>query len=170
MKGMGGYAGGPPQLPQHRAGQYGQHGQHLPPRYQMPQDPRFQNPGGQYRLPQPSPQVQMQQQQQQLLQRQRALQQQQQQQQQAMLPNEAMGLQPGLQPRQQERWTSYEQHMALLQLQQQQQSSYDASEAVQLAELQQGGVPLTSLGSLSNDALMSLQALVRPHFPPGCQM
>ena len=159
MKGMGGYAGGPPQL-----------GQHLPPRYQMPQDPRFQNPGGQYRLPQPSPQVQMQQQQQQLLQRQRALQQQQQQQQQAMLPNEAMGLQPGLQPRQQERWTSYEQHMALLQLQQQQQSSYDASEAVQLAELQQGGVLLTSLGSLSNDALMSLQALVRPHFPPGCQM
>ncbi len=122
----------------------------------MPQDPRFQNPGGQYRLPQPSPQVQMQQQQQ-LLQRQRILQQQQQQQQQPMVPNEAMGLQP----RQQERYAPYEHHMALLQLQQQQQTGYDASEAAQLAELQ--GVPLTSLGSLSNDALMNLQALVCPH-------
>lgn len=129
--------------PQHRAGQ---HGQHLPPRYHMPQDPRFHSPGGQYRLTQPSPQMH------------------QQQQQQAMAPNEAMGLHKGLQPQQQERWNAYEHHMALLHLQHQQGGGYDASDAAQLAELQ--GVPLTSLGSLSNDALMSLQALVGPYPPP----
>ena len=58
--------------------------------------------------------------------------------------------------------------MALLQLQQQQQvGSYEASDAAQLAELQ--GVPLSSLGSLSNEALISLQSLVRPRLNPGSE-
>ena len=141
-------AGGPAQL---RAGQ------HLPPRYQMPQDPRFQNLSGQYRLPQPLPQ---QQQQQQLLQRQRALQQP------PMAPDQAMGLlHPGLHAHQQERWNAYDHHMALLQLQQQQGAAYDASDEAQLAELQ--GVPLGSLGSLSSDALINLQALVCSYLTPG---
>ena len=124
-------------------------------RLQMPQDLRLLGGiRGQQRLQQ----QQQQQQQQMLLQRQRALQQQ------VALPDEAMGLHPGLQQEQQSR-ALYEQQMALLHLQQQQQAGFEHLDAVQLAELQGMPLPGQMLSDplLSTDAMLGLQAQVTSH-------